>query len=123
MYPGLATRLDKVYGWILGYLDKQIGASPYASTGSCSSGGRQGTCRSDCYGMGKVWAIPGVCSGGRVCCIQFLDAPSSGRPSCTASHCGSVDPVPGSAPPCYCDSACTSNDDCCPGFETVCGGW
>jgi hypothetical protein len=39
---------------------------------------------------------------------------------CTAALCGSSSPVPGSSPKCYCDSACTSYDDCCPGYHEVC---
>jgi hypothetical protein len=46
------------------------GSSSAGSGASCSSGGKQGICKPDCVGMGKVWAIAGVCGGDQVCCVQ-----------------------------------------------------
>jgi hypothetical protein len=43
-----------------------------------------------------------------------------GQPYCTASLCNTLSKVPGSSPSCYCDSACTSKGDCCPGYAAVC---
>jgi hypothetical protein len=116
--PGIAARVDRYHGWIMGHLGagsfSGSGGSLFGSGSDCSFGGELGTCRANCFGLGAVWAIKGICSGGGVCCI--------GKPSCTVDRCGTPSPVPGSNPACYCDSLCTSNNDCCPGYE-VCSGF
>lgn len=45
--------------------------------------------------------------------------PSGSTGSC-ANHCGSAEPAPSSNPNCYCDTACSSNGDCCADFSAVC---
>jgi len=59
------TRVDQHLPWIAKYLDTQWG-----DPGPCWSDDQQGTCRDDCFGLGAVWAIPGICDGGRLCCVQ-----------------------------------------------------
>ncbi len=44
---------------------------------------------------------------------------TSGNNTCK-NHCGSSDPVPGSAPTCYCDEKCSEYGDCCPDYDPVC---
>ena len=96
-------------------------------SGACSSGGKPGVCKPDCYGMGAVWAIKGLAAcGGQVCCVSTGAAPdssggSSDKPSCSG-RCGSSSAVPGSSPACYCDSVCASKNDCCPDYTAVCSG-
>jgi len=46
----------------------------------------------------------------------------SSNPRCTPSDCGSWSPVGSSNPPCYCNSACVSKGDCCPGYNSACLG-
>ena len=36
-------------------------------------------------------------------------------------HCGASTPAPGSVPPCFCDDACQSSNDCCPDKVGACG--
>jgi hypothetical protein len=38
--------------------------------GTCYSGDKEGTCKSSCAGMGKVWVIKGICVDGKDCCIN-----------------------------------------------------
>jgi hypothetical protein len=70
----------------------------------------------------KVWAENFNCDSGSYWSSNSSSSSSSSgsQPSCTKNLCESKSPVPGSSPPCYCDKYCKTNNDCCPGYDSVC---
>lgn len=97
---------------------------------SCSVG------RQTCGSTGTFWGLC-VCSqpdsgsggssgsdsgGGGSGGSSGSDSGSGGGGSASCKgNCGSSQPVSGSNPPCYCDSACQSYKDCCADYATFCG--
>ncbi len=120
------------------------------STTSIPSASYEGSCQNKCGGEGvsstsqPCWC-DNLCEGYGDCCTGsqgYQSVCKGAAPSPTpqptpqsSGGCANIDPddgknycnkdnkpVLGSSPPCYCDTICTGNKDCCSDYQQLCGG-